>query len=86
MIQVDMALLAGVLVCGSSGGLLRYVSEVSRLQLAWLYFAAGFLKLTKYHSDWRLSCSSIYLSHIGSCRVHLRGSPSSSTGGCSVRH
>ena len=47
MIQVDMALLAGVLVCGSSGGLLRYVSEVSRLQLAWLYFAAGFLKLTK---------------------------------------
>ena len=51
MIQVDMALLAGVLVCGSSGGLLRYVSEVSRLQLAWLYFAAGFLKLTKVPPD-----------------------------------
>ena len=76
MMQVDAALLAGLVVCtASSGALLRYTAEVSRLQLAWLYFAAGFLKLTKYHSDWRLSCSSIYLSHIGSCpspwSVHL---------------
>ena len=86
MMQTDAALLAGLVVCtASSGALLRYTAEVSRLQLAWIYFAAGFLKLTKYHSDWRLSCSSIYLSHIGSCRVPLRG-PSSSTGGYSARH
>ena len=86
MMQADSALLAGLVVCtASSGALLRYTAEVSRLQLAWIYFAAGFLKLTKYHSDWRLSCSSIYLSHIGSCRVPLRG-PSSSTGGYSARH
>ena len=64
MMQVDMALLTGLVVCSSSRSLLRYTADVSRIQLAWFYFAAGFLKLTKYHSDWKLSCSSIFLSHI----------------------
>ena len=65
MMQVDLALLVGLVVCRSSDmSLLDYASDVSRIQLAWFYFAAGFLKLTKYHSDWRLSCSSIFLPQI----------------------
>ena len=64
MMQVDMAFVTGLIVCSSSESLLQYTADVSRVQLAWFYFAAGFLKLTKYHSDWRLSCSSIFLSQI----------------------
>ena len=65
--HVDAGLLAALIVFRGNDdnpAFANFVARLARIQLGLFYFAAGFWKYTQGHTDWRFSCSSIFLPQI----------------------